>query len=81
MEYDNTNSGAVWLNAEKLSEKHPDYKGKLNVGGEEYWLSGWKRREGDNPKAPIVRFKIEKKDMPRKVKEEARPPIDYDLPF
>lgn len=81
MEYDNTNSGAVWLNTEKLSERHPDYKGKLNVNGEDYWLSGWKQNSSTNPRAPLVRFKIEKKGAPHKTKEESQPPIDYDLPF
>lgn len=40
MDYDNTNRGALFR-AEKKSEKHPDYNGKINIGGTDYWLSAW----------------------------------------
>ena len=38
-EYDNTNRGAIWKNENRQNEKHPQYKGSINVGGVEYWLS------------------------------------------
>ena len=41
-EYDNTNSGAIFPN-EKKSEKHPDYKGKLNVEGKDWEVAAWNR--------------------------------------
>lgn len=41
MAYDNSNSGALFKNDDKSSEKHPDYKGSLNVNGVDYWLSSW----------------------------------------
>ena len=40
MTYDNTNSGALFKN-DKKTEKHPDYRGDINVGGQEFWISGW----------------------------------------
>lgn len=42
-QYDNTNSGALFKNDKKGNEKRPDYRGTLNVGGTEYWISGWMR--------------------------------------
>ena len=39
-DYDNTNTGALFKN-EKKSDKHPDYRGSINVNGIDYWLSSW----------------------------------------
>ena len=49
-DYDNTNTGAIFVNDKKTSDKHPDRKGSLNVNGEEFWLSGWlKKDKNGNP--------------------------------
>jgi hypothetical protein len=40
-QYDNTNSGILTKNEDKEAEQQPDYRGSLNVGGCDYWLSGW----------------------------------------
>ncbi len=40
-EYDNTNSGALFKNDRKETEKHPDMRGSLNVEGVDYWVSCW----------------------------------------
>lgn len=40
-EYDNTNRGALFKNDDKQSDRHPDYKGSLNVNGQEFWLDAW----------------------------------------
>ena len=46
---DNTNSGAIFVNKKKESDRHPDRTGTLNVEGREYWISGWinKSRSGE----------------------------------
>jgi len=61
-EFDNTNRGAIWKNDDKQSDNHPDFKGSLNVGGVEYWVSAWKRKEGASAKAPALSFQIKPKD-------------------
>lgn len=40
-DYDNTDRGALFKNQDKEKDTHPDYKGTINVGGVEYWLSAW----------------------------------------
>jgi hypothetical protein len=35
------NSGVLFRNDKKETEKHPDYKGNIMVDGNEYWLSAW----------------------------------------
>lgn len=42
MAYDNTNRGVLFVNDRKETDKQPDYKGSINIGGKEFWLSGWK---------------------------------------
>lgn len=41
MNYDNTNSGALFKNDKDGKESRPDYKGTLNVNGTDYWISAW----------------------------------------
>lgn len=40
-DFDNTNSGALFKNDKEGNENRPDYKGSLNVGGVDFWLSSW----------------------------------------
>lgn len=47
MAYDNTNKGTLSRNDRKTTDKHPDFKGKINIDGKDYWLSGW-TKSGNN---------------------------------
>lgn len=62
MSYDETNKGAIWGNDKKETDRHPDFKGHVNVDGKEYWVAAWKRGPNDNPKAPALRFALTPKD-------------------
>ena len=89
MGYDNTNRGAMWPNVERVSEKHPDFNGSLDVDGKKYWVSGWRKKQGANPAAPIITFTIKVKESNGEVAQKsARESIplsdcsfDDDLPF
>lgn len=48
-EYNNTNTFTLNKNDKGDNPKRPDYRGKLNVDGIEFTLSGWVR-EGANGK-------------------------------
>lgn len=41
MSYDNTNRGVLFKNLEKQSEKHPDYRGDIDVNGQQFYLAAW----------------------------------------
>jgi uncharacterized protein (DUF736 family) len=44
MNYDNTNKGVLFRDANKEEgSKKPDYTGKIDVNGKEYRLAGWLR--------------------------------------
>lgn len=85
--YDNTNRGAIWKNDNKQSEKHPDFKGDLNINGVIYNVSAWKRKPDASPKAPLLSFSVSKREMPDHVRQAAQPapqPDPFDdanLPF
>lgn len=40
-QYDNTNRGVLFPNDRKTKANHPDYKGHVDIDGEERWLSAW----------------------------------------
>lgn len=63
MSYDNTNRGQMWRNNDKQKDTDRDFQGSINIDGVEYWLSGWSRKQGDNPKSPSVRFSVQRKDQ------------------
>lgn len=41
------NSGTLFKNDRKQSEKHPDYKGTINVNGTVLEIAGWIKTAGD----------------------------------
>jgi len=49
METKRDNSGVLFKNDKKETEKHPHYKGSIMVDGQEYWLSAWVK-DGKNGK-------------------------------
>lgn len=66
MEYDNTNTGAMFKNNRKEKETHPDLGGPLNVEGKEYFLNAWKKtsKAGD----PFYSLSVKAKDQKAQVK-------------
>ena len=81
MEYDNTNSGVLFREEDKKSDKHPDFKGSINVDGKDFWLSGWVNEKRDTGK------KYFKLSVTPKDKEGQKSPpktdgfINEDIPF
>ncbi len=88
-EFDNTNRGSIWKNDRKENDKHPDFTGSLNVGGVEFWVSAWKRKEGAAAKAPALSFSIKPKDEQAAPKRadpissghSVKQDMDDDIPF
>ena len=61
MDIKNDNEVALWKNDNRESERHPHFKGQATINGVGYWASAWKS-DGTNPKAPIVKIKLNAKD-------------------
>ena len=86
--YDNTNRGAIWPNKDRQKDTHPHFTGSLNVDGVEYWVSGWKKEDGANEKAPSLSFSVKKKEAKEDNRESAKPKakeafddFEDDIPF
>ena len=81
-DYDNTDSGALFKNDRKEKESHPDYRGQLNVGGVEYWISAWLKT---GKKGKFMSLAIQPKDEAPKGKAKAKSvsddDFDSDVPF
>ena len=86
MQYDNTNSGALFKNA-KEKETQPDYRGTINVNGTDFWLSAWIKasKKGDKYMSLSVQPKEGQtaKTPPPSGKAIASVPADFqdDIPF
>jgi len=57
---ENNNRGAIWGNAHKKKDTHPDFTGNAMVDGVEYKIAAWKRKPQASAKAPSLTFKFEK---------------------
>lgn len=84
-EYDETNRGSIWPNKKKEKDTHPDFTGSLNVGGTDYWVSAWRKKEGAGERAPSLTFSVKKKDgtppPSRKPDSGGRADMDDEIPF
>lgn len=85
MSYDNTNSGILSRNDRKEQPNHPDFKGQINVGGVDYWLSGWVKERNDKS-GKFFSLSVKAKDAPAAAPRQAAPAtsfddMDSDVPF
>jgi hypothetical protein len=82
MEYDNTNSGTFFVNDRKDKPNHPDYSGKINVEGKEYYLKGWKKtaKSGTNFLSLAVN-PVDKSSQKAPQPVAASAPTNDDSPF
>ena len=56
--YDNTNTGILFLNDQGDNPKRPAYTGNINIEGKEYKLAGWVR---EGKKGKFISLKIDDK--------------------
>ena len=82
-QYDNTNRGSFFVNDRKEKENHPDYTGKINVEGKDFYLKGWKKtaKSGLN----FMSLSVQAVDEVQKPRTEqpkaATAPTNDDTPF
>jgi hypothetical protein len=72
------NRGSLFRNTEKDGEGDRDYAGAINIGGTEYWISGW-IKEGKKGKymSLAVKPKVAKPDRTKSLSQE----LNDSMPF
>jgi len=71
MPFDDTNRGALFRE-QKEKETDRDYSGTINIGGAEYWLSGWVKTSKKGTK--YLSLAVKPKDAP--VPDKSKPLAD-----
>ena len=80
-QYDDTNRGALFKNDKKATDNHPDYRGSINVGGQEFWISSWLKTAKSGQKFMSLSV-TPKEDQPAAVQQPVQDaPADSDIPF
>jgi uncharacterized protein (DUF736 family) len=81
-EYNNDNTGALFKNDKKESDKHPDYRGTITIAGVEYWQSAWisKSKSGATYMSQKFTPKDEAKSAPKPAASQPDP-FDAEIPF
>ena len=74
------NSGAIFQNTKRRTDKDPTGQGDALIDGVEYWISAWTNKTNDGKAYYAVKFK--RKDTPAPPPDNAAPPDDDEnLPF
>lgn len=42
-------TGSIFVNEDKKGERHPDWRGKVKINGEEYYAAGWNNESRNGP--------------------------------
>jgi uncharacterized protein (DUF736 family) len=66
-DYDNNNTGALFKNDKKETDRHPDYNGSCEVNGVEMWMAAWIKTSKAGKKFMSFSFnpKVEKVATPQ----------------
>ena len=79
-DYNKTNTGTMSANQKKREGKQdPDYTGKLDVEGVDYWLSAWIRKSSTGSK--FLSISLKKKEPKIVNAVEANEVDTNDMPF
>ena len=82
-QYDDTNTFALFKNDKGDNPKRPDYRGKVNIKGHEFVISGW-IRESKKDGSKFISGTVEPakaKNAPPPAPAPAAPIDESDVPF
>lgn len=74
------NSGVLFTNDKKETDKHPHYKGNITVDGKDYWLSAWVK-QGKGGKFMGLAVSPKEQQAPQSARSKATGFDDESMPF
>lgn len=82
------NSGSLFKNDKKETEQHPNARGSALIGGVEYWVNAWTKKDKNGNPWQSLAFKPKEERQERPAaKQESKPrkdsfdDMDSDIPF
>jgi hypothetical protein len=73
------NSGSLFKNAKKAADSHPGATGSALIGGVEYWVSAWTKKDKNGN--PWQSLSFTRKDEKKVEKQSTKPDPDDSIPF
>ena len=75
------NSGSLFKNDKKTTDKHPDRKGSAMIDGVNYWVSGWVKQDKNGN--PWMSLSFQAKDGAQQAgpKKPVSEELDDEIPF
>lgn len=89
-QYDDNNTGVLFPNDRKTSDKAPDFTGSITVDGKKQQLAAWKRESKAGKKFLSIKVsEFQKKDEPKAyadrrnpdLRNGSAPDLDDEIPF
>lgn len=80
-QYDNNNSGVLFKNDRKESDRQPDYKGNAEVNGVQYWISAWVKESQNGNKFMSLAFSVKEAEKASRPAPAQSADEGDDLPF
>ena len=83
MAYDNEMRGTLSKNHDKDGQ-HPDwsdFKGKIQILGKKYWLSGWRKTGPNGVFISLVAKDVDKQTKPAPAEDADDDFLEDDIPF
>lgn len=76
------NSGSLFKNADKESDRHPDYSGSALIDGQAYFMDAWLKESENGRKWMSFSFKPKREAKPTKpAGKRERDDFDSGVPF